>query len=146
MSDAFVWALVGCLGAAPLLMYVEQKPLPAACRSLGWGLVVAALVYVGFALVAFETAGAWLGLEMLGVILYGIFFFLSLRSSYLWLSVGWALHPCWDVMLHLWGGGHRFTPEWYVWSCVSFDVMVAIYWVRRVLRSHKDEDRGDQRQ
>ena len=35
------------------------------------------------------------------------------------------MHPVWDVALHLTGTGAGYTPDWYPWGCVSFDLMVA---------------------
>src|ERR687890_2184936 len=75
-------------------------------------LVFAALIYVAFA--AFGGAGWWwLGVEVLGVVLYGVLAGLGLHYSRWWLALGWAAHPAWDVALHLYGSGSAFTPAWY---------------------------------
>ena len=53
------------------------------------GLVIAALVYVGFSIFAdFKN----IGIELLGVLIYGVFAFLSKKHSLIWLSLGWLLH------------------------------------------------------
>jgi hypothetical protein len=35
------------------------------------------------------------------------------------------MHVLWDVSLHLSGAGAMYTPDWYPWGCVSFDLVVA---------------------
>lgn len=87
------------------------------------GLVVAALVYCGFALVAARPG--WLGLEIVGVALYGTFAVLGVRRSAVWLAVGWAGHVGWDVGLHAHGVGAVVAPQWYVAACIGFDLAVA---------------------
>ena len=41
------------------------------------------------------------------------------------LAAGWAAHVAWDVLLHLSGAGAEYTPHWYPWLCVSFDLVMA---------------------
>jgi hypothetical protein len=88
------------------------------------GLAVTALIYVVFPLVGGAGAQA-LGLEAVGVLLYGGAAWLGFRKSVTLLALGWAMHPVWDVALHLQGAGAEYTPGWYPWGCVSFDLMVA---------------------
>ncbi|MFY8275416.1 hypothetical protein AAEU32_14925 [Pseudoalteromonas sp. SSDWG2] len=40
--------------------------------------------------------------------------------------MGWLLHPVWDVGLHLIVQDGQFAPLWYVYLCISFDVVVAL--------------------
>jgi len=94
------------------------------------GLVVAAAIYVGFAFYGVEPR--WIAIEIGGVVLYGTLAWLGLRQSYsscslLWLSAGWALHPVWDVGLHLVGNGSVFSPDWCALICVTFDPLVAAH-------------------
>ena len=87
-------------------------------------LVVAAVVYAGFAL--YHGAGVpWLLVELVGVAVYGSVGYRGLRGSMLWLAAGWTLHPLWDVLLHLFGPGASFAPASYAVVCVSFDLVVA---------------------
>jgi hypothetical protein len=117
-----LWLLLGLiLGGAFIAFARGQEERER--RVLALGLVVAAVIYVGFALAAGETG--WLALETLGVALYGALAWLGLRRSALWLAAGWALHPLWDVGLHLVGAGSAFAPAWYAVLCISFDVLVA---------------------
>lgn len=89
------------------------------------GLVIAALLYVAFGVVG--GAGArWLALESLGVLFYGAAAWGGLRGRHYWLlAAGWAAHVAWDVALHLTGAGAEYTPSWYPWLCVSFDLVMA---------------------
>ncbi|GAA1755481.1 DUF6010 family protein [Kocuria aegyptia] len=82
--------------------------------------------YVGFAI----TAGAgphWVVLELVQTGVLATFAVLGLRRFPYWLAAGWALHPLWDIPLHLWGPGHAFAPEAYAVSCLTYDWAVALY-------------------
>ncbi|WP_412062228.1 hypothetical protein [Rubrivirga sp. IMCC45206] len=98
-------------------------------RARAWwatGLLVAALLHVGFAIG--DGAGAVL-LQLVGVAGAGVFARLGLSGRPGWLAAGWLLHPVWDLAL----GGT--SPAWYVWTCLSFDLVVgAALYVRAVRR------------
>lgn len=102
---------------------------------LGYGLLVivlfiAAGAYFGFAVLGKEVldiASIWMLYELLQVIFYGTFALLGWRRSPYWLAAGWALHPVWDFGLHYLGPGRAFTPVTYSITCVSFDLLVAVY-------------------
>jgi hypothetical protein len=64
-------------------------------------------------------------LEALGVLLYGAVAWVGFRKSAALLALGWAMHVVWDVALHLQGAGAEYTPDWYPWGCLSFDLVVA---------------------
>ena len=96
-------------------------------RVLALGLVVAAAIYVGFAVVGAGAGAGWTLTEAGGIGVYGAFAWLGLRRSAGWLAAGWALHTVWDVGLHLVGGGAAFAPTGYVVLCVSFDLLTAAY-------------------
>ena len=87
-------------------------------------LVGAALVYVHIALDA-HAGAAWLAIELAGVAIYGVLALRGLRRSAWWLVAGWALHPVWDVALHVAGPGHAFAPDWYTVSCITWDLVTA---------------------
>ena len=126
------WLLLGWLGAVPYVALGWRMPRD---RGFAWwsaGLITAASVYVVFALLGGQLAHA--ALEASGVILFG--------GAALWaarqrrggaLALAWALHPAWDLGVHL-GMGVE-APAWYVWACLSFDLIVgaAIWaWSRRI--------------
>ncbi len=94
------------------------------------GLVVAAVIYVGFAIAA-QAPAPWLLIECLGLLVYSSLAILGLRHRVGWLALGWLLHPLWDLVLHFWQAGSEFTPGWYVLSCLSFDLLVGAVITRR---------------
>jgi len=89
------------------------------------GLILAALVYVGFALCLGGT-GNWIGIELGGVVLYGVIAYMAKGRRYAILALGWGLHILWDVLLH--SGGHpTYVPHWYPGVCIGFDIAIALY-------------------
>ena len=90
-------------------------------------LIMAALIYVGF---AYKAATPWPRTELLGVLGYGALAAAGFFVSTKFLALGWLLHALWDTVLH---GPHTpFVPDWYRWACLSFDVLAAIWISRRV--------------
>ncbi|MDQ3801925.1 MAG: hypothetical protein M3384_21080 [Acidobacteriota bacterium] len=88
------------------------------------GLIVAALIYVGFGI--FSGSAWWNLTELGGVLIYASFAVLGLRRSGWFLSAGWALHVLWDAVLH----GEQaadFVPYWYQMLCIGFDLLLAGY-------------------
>ena len=107
-------------------VFLTRKLRPeAAFRVLAIGLVVAAFVYVAFA-VAGQAGAWWIGVELLGVALYGTLAWLGFRRWPLVLGWGWVAHAAWDLALHLGGAGAAFTPAWYPWLCLGFDVPIGV--------------------
>ena len=92
-------------------------------RSFAIGLVVVALIYVGFGL--FSGSLKWMLIELAGVPIYAVFAWLGLKKSGWFLAVGWALHPLWDACLH--DSSTAFVPHWYIGGCIGFDLLVAGY-------------------
>jgi hypothetical protein len=94
-------------------------------RTLALGLVVAAVIYVGFALAAGGNGGDLI-LETTGVAIFGALAWLGLRHSLWWLPTGWLAHVAWDVGLHVYHQ-HGLVPAWYPLLCVGFDLVVVGY-------------------
>ena len=115
--------VVGIVLASAFLLWTRAQP-DAGRRLYAIGLVVTALIYVAFALIGRGSARS-LALEAVGVLLYGGAAWLGFRKSAALLALGWAMHVVWDVSLHLQGAGAGYTPDWYPWGCISFDLMVA---------------------
>ena len=114
--------VVGVALASVFLLWTRAQP-DAGRRLYAIGLAVTALIYVVFPLVGRAGARS-LALEAGGLLLYGAAAWIGFRKSTALLALGWALHPVWDIALHLHGAGAGYTPDWYPWGCVSFDLMV----------------------
>ena len=127
LIDFFIGAAI----AAALVVAARSLSDERASGVYAAGLLIAALIYVGFA----ATRGAsskLLALEIVGVILYGVVAWTGLRISVIVLALGWAAHTLWDVLLHVHGqAGAAYTPDWYPWACGGFDLVVAIAIVER---------------
>ena len=125
MTSLLFFLVIGAAAALAFGKLAGMQP-----RLIGLGLVIAAIIYVGFAAVGHP---AWLGIEFIGVLIYGVFTWLGLRKNLIWLAIGWALHMLWDVALHSTGTGASFTPGWYVAACIGFDLAIAgmvVYYLR----------------
>ena len=116
--------LLGAALSLALVGLARTYPPRGERRVYAVGLVIAALLYVVFA-----TAGGagtrWLALESVGPLLYGATAWGGLRGRRWVLALGWAGHVAWDVPFHLSGAGAEYTPPWYPWLCVSFDLIMA---------------------
>src|ERR1044072_2497360 len=122
--------LVGALGCVVFILIVRKLALKREMTQYAIGLVVAALIYVGFA-VAFDASFSWLLLEAGGVVLFSLVALIGLRGSTWALIIGWVAHTFWDVLLHkVLNVG--FVPEWYPVGCLGFDLLLAVYIIKRV--------------
>ena len=143
MSGAFrvgEVATLGLMGAVLGGLYVVavSRWAPSATRTFAVGLVVAAVIYPLFAVFA-GASGAWIGAELVGVLVFGGLALPALvtgrtrRTAAALVAVGWGLHPLWDVLLHIGavGGfpdapGVAHVPSWYPPACATFDWVVAL--------------------
>ena len=116
--------LAGIVAAFGFNRYVGARPKRA--REF-WilGLIVATLIYVVLAVVNGESTEAVL-IESVGVLVFGAFILLSVVHHSWWLALGWLLHPVWDIALHHPMGDFTHAPEWYVWACLAFDLVVGV--------------------
>lgn len=130
-----VWLVLGIVLTIPLLLFAQRLKYRTLTLLFGRSLLVAALIYLGFA-VLWGTS-TWVVIELAGVAAYGLFYWLALRSSLIWLSFGWLLHPVWDLVLHMHGPGAHVAPHWYAVACLSFDVVVAGYILYRVIKQRR---------
>ena len=124
-----LWLFLGLLLGA-VFIALGRAVVPNERLLFSVSLWVVAFIYVVFA-VSGDGRG-WLEVEALGVVLYGGMGLLGMFHSPRWLILGWAAHPIWDVALHFFGGGSAFTPESYSISCVTFDLLVAVYIATRL--------------
>ena len=125
-----LWLLLGLVLGSALLFFARRfRKGRAEKHVLGNALIIAAMIYIGFAML--WGNGIWVGIEIVGVLFYWGFARAAIRHSVYWLAVGWALHPVWDVGLHLLGAGNAIAPQWYAVACISFDLLVAGYVLAR---------------
>ena len=117
--------ILGTVLSLVLVRLARTYPPVGERRVYAVGLVVTALIYVIFGVVGGASA-RWLALESLGVVIYGVAAWAGLRGWHSLLAAGWAIHVAWDLALHLRGAGAEYTPPWYPWSCVSFDLVIAV--------------------
>ncbi len=122
-GNQLIWIIIGAVLAIVWLMIIRRQTK--ANRNIGIGLVIAALIYVGFALFG-PAPSPWLFIEIIGVVIFAAFAWLGINRAAFWLAAGWAIHIAWDVGLHQIGTGQVFTPAWYPPLCIGFDTAVAL--------------------
>jgi hypothetical protein len=116
--------LLGAIVCVVFILIARQTGLREV-RIYAVGLVFAALVYVGFAIFGRATL-LWLAVEIVGVLLFALVAVFGLKLSLWFLSIGWAAHVGWDVLLHT-ITKVDFVPEWYPGFCIGFDLLLALY-------------------
>ena len=138
MIDTYTafWLVAGALSGAWCIRFAGKGHAGRERKAYSNGLLIAAVIYPLFAV--FSVDVVWFGVEMLGVIAYGIFVWLGHRVSFYLVAVGWLLHPIRDVGLHLYGPGGHIVPDWYAIACVSFDVLLAVVIAYRVYGWEKE--------
>jgi hypothetical protein len=119
--------LVGALLGGLFTLVAHRRGDAGERRLLSVALVVAALIYLGFALAA--ASGRWLAYEAAGLALFAGVAWLGLRVGPWWLVLGWILHVGWDVGLHL-DRSQPIVGAWYPLLCVGFDLVVAGFLLR----------------
>lgn len=114
--------LAGAVLGGLFVLVARRRSTSGEVQLLAVGLVVAALIYVGFALDGADRR--WLAIEAAGVAVFGGLAWLGLRASPWWLTLGWVTHVAWDIGLHL-DRAQGVVGAWYPLLCVGFDLVVA---------------------
>jgi hypothetical protein len=117
--------LVGVVVGAFFLVLARRFGRSATAM-LATGLIIAALIYVGFA-VRGGTSPTELRQEILGLIVFTLLAVAGLRWWPPLVGIGWLLHGGWDILLH-WPV-QAWVPGLYPVFCVSFDLVVAAYFL-----------------
>jgi hypothetical protein len=121
MSSAEVLAIgIGVLLALPYIWRASRSR--GATRMYAVGLIVAAAVYVGFALFAGDRQV--LLREGAGLLIFTAIALIGMRVSAYLLAAGWAAHVAWDLLFHSIEAA-AYVPWWYPVVCIGFDLMVA---------------------
>ncbi len=92
-------------------------------------LMIAALIYVGFAAfgISTETASSnWLIVELIGFFIFSFFAYSGVKISAWFLAIGWIAHVLWDIGLHF-GEAIAFVPSFYPPVCGGFDLVFGVY-------------------
>lgn len=131
------YVVIGAVGGHVLAVVAGRSPDRTA-HLFAHALVVAAFIYVAFAMASMESA--WLAVEIAGLLIFVGFASLGLKRSLSWLWLGWALHILWDVGIHLVAEA-SFVPAWYPVLCIGFDAVVS-YHVYRMQSTHKQSARA----
>lgn len=124
--------LVGTLAGFGFNRFVGARP-ERAREYYVLGLVITAMIYVVLAFLG-DASNSAIIFESVGVLVFGVFVLLSVTHQGWWLGVGWLLHPIWDLALHAPFGSWTHAPEWYVFACLAFDLMVGVA-VLRAMRT-----------
>jgi Family of unknown function (DUF6010) len=122
--------LIGMVACGVFIVAARRLGQQQELRLYALGLVIAALIYVGFTARG-ATPPGWLALELAGFVVFTICAWLGLKISALILALAWAAHAAWDVALHKLLDV-AFVPDWYPLVCVGFDLLVAGYIAVRV--------------
>lgn len=124
--------VLGALACLPFVLLARAAGPRRELTIYAAALVLAALVYVGFAVAGGATLG-WTLLEVGGLVLFSLAGLLALKGHVRALVLGWVFHPVWDMFLHTLPRA-GFVPEWYVLACAGFDLFLAAYLVLFVRR------------
>jgi hypothetical protein len=106
-------------------VFLTRKLRPAtAPQVFAIGLVATAFVYVALAL-AGRAGARWIGVELIGVALWRRCM-ARLPTMAVAPRVGMGGARRLGPGVHLRGAGAAFTPAWYPWLCLGFDLPIAI--------------------
>ncbi len=132
--------VLGAVLAAVIIYYYRGLSEIGARKFFANTLVLAALIYVGFALVGLSLGRSsigWLLIEFLGVAIYLVFARFGLRRTAWFLALGWAFHIFWDIGLHF-SDKVMFVPGFYPSVCIGFDLVFAVYIAYRFCLSRRN--------
>ncbi|WP_455201838.1 DUF6010 family protein [Kaarinaea lacus] len=114
----------GILLAAGLLFYLKRFNERTRLTIGALALLLAALVYVLFALASQNQL--YITIEIVGLLLFLLLIWLGYQYSFWFIVLGWLLHVLWDMGLYP-AETAPYVPQWYAWFCVGFDIVMALY-------------------
>ncbi|MBT8448380.1 MAG: hypothetical protein KJO69_01735 [Gammaproteobacteria bacterium] len=124
-----VWIMLGLFATIPLVVYAHRININQAAQVLGRGLIVAASVYVIFAVIWGDIS--WIGVEIAGLLIYSAFYLVPSKRIMLWVGTGWLLHILWVLGWHNFGPGAVYSPLWYVFVSSGFNLVIFVYCIYR---------------
>ncbi|MEJ2179675.1 MAG: hypothetical protein P8Y28_04370 [Gammaproteobacteria bacterium] len=114
----------GLILAAGLLFYIKRFSEKTRFTISALVLLIAALIYVLFALVSGNQL--FVTIEIIGFLLFLFLVWLGYQYSYWFIAMGWLLHVFWDFGLHP-AQTAPYLPQWYAFLCAGFDIAMALY-------------------
>ena len=124
MSSTIINLIIGFI-CALFCIWLFRRFFPGKDHTVWrFGLVIAAIIYVIFVL--FGEQSEYLVMELGGVMVFSVFAWLSYKYNLYWLSLGWAMHTVWDILLHN-AATMTYVPQYYPITCLGFDLAVAAY-------------------
>ena len=130
--QAALQILIGAIACVAFIVAARQLGWKRELRLYAAGLFIAALIYVGF--VARDATPRWLVIELAGLLVFTLLALAGVKISAWILAAGWAAHAFWDLLLHKLQSA-AFVPDWYPLTCLSFDLLLAIYIALRIRKS-----------
>ncbi len=100
-------------------------------------LLVAALIYVGLALLSHNIL--FVTIEIIGLVLFLFMIGLGYFYSFWFIVMGWLMHVLWDIGLHP-DQTAPYVPQWYPWLCVGFDIVMALYMGITIIRVQRKSE------
>lgn len=116
--------LLGSVTCGFFIVLARRFGVRREARIYALGLVVVAIIYLGFALGG--GGPRWQILQLVAMAVFTLFAWLGVRLSTFFLGAGWALHAGWDGLMHA-IPGTSFVPSWYPMACLAFDLVLAGY-------------------
>ena len=129
ITDLIIHLVIGIVSAFVFIAIARRGGMGWEKRIYAAGLVIAALIYVGFAIIGGASL-EWNTIELVGLAIFTLVAALGLKVSTGFLAAGWAVHGLWDALLHLTQHA-AFVPDWYPVTCLGFDLILAVYIVAR---------------
>lgn len=129
-SGILWWLFLGLVSGWLYLWVARRATAPHERRIVALALAGASFVYL-VAACLFKAGATWILAEFAGTLVFGLFAAIGLRWMPGLLALGWALHPFWDISLHLLNPRDTFVPKPYPLGCISFDLAVAVYLFRK---------------
>ena len=123
--DTVIQVFIGGIASLLFVLAARRAGPRRELNAYAAGLVLAALIYLGFAAVGGAALG-WMTLEAGGLALFSAAALLGVRGKVWALALGWAAHSAWDFLLHGQAGA-AFAPDWYPAVCAGFDLALALY-------------------
>jgi len=138
-TEILIFSALGVAFAAGLIVLARwaQKNI---VQIAAYALLAVSFLYVGFAMRS-ETPGAWTGVEMTGVAIYGSLAGLSFIASPWFVVAGLLLHPFWAISFHYVGTGSAFTAAPFAIGNAGFDVALGL-WTAYAIWQSRDKSKA----